>query len=149
MRAGDRMRRDGPCLGPGDSLARAARVVGPDPIGAVPVASEGMLVGVLEARDVARAHPSAVTTLLRTEMPGRLSLIPVRRILRGDTTTVGRRTPLTEAIRLMRRRRVSVLPVTRGEELVGVLTDDVLLEMLVEILDDARGDQPARAGTRP
>jgi acetoin utilization protein AcuB len=113
------------------------------------VASEGLLVGVLEARDVARAHPSAVTTLYRTEVAGRLSLIPVRRILRADTTTVGRRTPVTEAIRLMRRRRVSILPVTRGEELVGVLTDDVLLGMLAELLDDARADQPGREGARP
>jgi CBS domain-containing protein len=125
------------------------QVVGPDRAGAIPVASEGMLVGVLDARDVARAHPSAVTTLYRTEIAGRLTAVPVHRILRADTPTVGRRTPLTEAIRLMQRRRVSVVPVTRGEELVGVLTDDVLLEMLAEILDDAHGDQPRREDARP
>jgi CBS domain-containing protein len=108
-----------------------------------------MLVGVLDACDVACAHPSAATTLSRTEIAGRLTLIPVRRILRADATTVGRRTPLTQAIRLMRRRHVSVVPVTRGEDLVGVLTDDVLLEMLAEMLDDARGDQPGRESARP
>lgn len=144
MRAGDRMRRETACIDPRESLARAAHVVGPDRAGAVPVASESVLMGVLEARDAARAHPSAVTTLSRTEMAHRLTTIPVHRILRTSMTTVGRRTPVTEAIRLMRRRRVSVLPITRGEELIGVLTDDVLLEMLAEILDDGSGDQGAR-----
>jgi len=138
------MRREIACLDPGASLARAAQVIGPDRAGAVLVASEGVLMGVLEARDVARAHPSAVTTLSRSEMVHRLTTIPVHQILPANVTTVGRRTPLTEAIRLMRRRRVSVLPVTRGEELIGVLTDDVLLEMLAEILDDRSGDQGAR-----
>ena len=52
---------------------------------------------------------------------------------------MGRRTPLADAVRLMRTRRLAALPVIQGDRLVGLLTDDDLLEVLAALLD---GDPP-------
>ena len=49
--------------------------------------------------------------------------------------TVGLRTPIREAIRLVRTRHVSPLPTTRGEEMLGVLTEEALLDLLAETLE--------------
>jgi CBS domain-containing protein len=53
---------------------------------------------------------------------------------------VGRRTPLVDAIRLMRARRLAAVPVGQGVRLVGLLTEDDLLALLATLLDE---DSPA------
>jgi CBS domain-containing protein len=57
------------------------------------------------------------------------------RIARPDPPAVGRRTSLADAVRLMRTRRLAALPVIQGDRLVGLLTDDDLLELLAALLD--------------
>lgn len=150
MRVADRMRRDAESVGPHDTVARAVRVLAQPRRGAVPVVSESTLVGVLDRRHVARALPSAATTLRINEIEGRLSRVVVGRILPATITAVGARTPLSEAIRLMRSRHAPLLPVTTGEEVVGVLTEEDLLDLLAEMLDGRpEGQAHERGGTRP
>lgn len=135
MRVADRMRRNPVSVDPRDGVTRAVRVLEQQQTGAIAVVSDSALVGLLDERCVARARPSVVTTLSVGEIDGRLSQVPVGRILPADITAVGARTPLTEAVRLMRTRHVPALPVTRGEELVGVLTEEGLLDLLAELLE--------------
>jgi hypothetical protein len=65
------------------------------------------VIGMLGEIDLALAHPSAATTLTVGEIAGRLAQTPIREILSEGVTAVGPRTPLTEAIRLMRARRLA------------------------------------------
>lgn len=148
MRVTDRMRRPAGALDPRDTVSRAARLLGHQQNGdGIPVVSESTLLGVLDKRHVARARPSAATTLTVGEIEGRLSQVAVGRILPPHFAAVGARTPLNESVRLMRAGHLSVLPVTRGEELIGVLTENALLDLLVEMLAD-RSDaaQPEERG---
>ena len=136
MRVADRMRREPPALDVRGSLGEAARLMARAAVGALPVLRGGALAGVLDAGDVARAHPSAATTLTVGEIHASLDRVRVDRVLRPTLTAVGRRTPLADAIRLMRARRLAALPVVRGDELVGLLTEEDLLDLLATLLDD-------------
>jgi CBS domain-containing protein len=86
---------------------------------------------------LAAVHPSVATTLTYGEVAGRLARIPVQRVLGPEITAVGPRTPLVEAVRLMRARRLKVLPVVRGAELVGLVTEGEMLALLEELLESA------------
>jgi acetoin utilization protein AcuB len=135
------MRRNSPSVDPADDLGHAARLMARQGLRAIPVVRRGELRGVLEEADLASAHPSAATTLSLGEIASRLDRLPVARVLSADITAVGRRTPLGDAIRVMRVRRLPVLPVARGRELVGVLAEEDLLELLAHLLEsDPRSD---------
>jgi acetoin utilization protein AcuB len=135
------MRREPPAVDIRASLGDAAWLMARDRLGAIPVLRHQALVGLLDAGDLARAHPSAATTLTIGEIHARLDQVRVGRVLAAAVTAVGRRTPLVDAIRLMRSRRLAALPVVHGDELVGLLTEEDLLDLLATILDeDPPGD---------
>jgi acetoin utilization protein AcuB len=143
MRVADRMRREPPVLDVHASLGDAARLMARTGLGAIPVLRHRTLVGVVDATDVARAHPSAATTLTVGEIHARLDQVPVGRVLGPIVTAVGVRTSLADAMGLMRARRLATLPVVRGDELVGLLVEEDLLDLLATLLDDdAPGEEP-------
>jgi acetoin utilization protein AcuB len=147
MRVGERMRREPAVAGLRDSLGQARRRLGHHGIRDLPIVDRSTLVGVLSAADVALAQPSAATTLIVGEIHFRLSSISIERVARTDITAVGRRTPLAEAIRLMRARDLATVPVVSGHELIGVLTEEDLLELLADLLttDTSLGPNAARS----
>src|SRR5512144_842683 len=136
MRVAERMRAEPPGVDAGESLGRAGRLLARHRLGALPVVHRHALIGLLDAADLDRAHPSAATSLAIGEIAGRLDRVRVERVLRPDLAAVGRRTPLVDAIRLMRARHLTALPVARGDRLVGLLAEDDLLELLAQLLDE-------------
>ena len=136
MRVAERMRPEPPAVDPGESLGCASRLLARHRLGAVPVVRGHALIGLLDAADLDGAHPSVATTLAIGEIADRLDRVPVERVLRPDLAAVGRRTPLVDAIRLMRARRLAALPVVQGDRLVGLLTEDDLLALLAALLDE-------------
>jgi len=136
MRVAERMRAEPPTVDPGEGLGRAGRLLAHHRLGALPVVRRHALIGLLQAADLDRAHPSAATSLAIGEIAGRLERVRVERVLRPDLAAVGRRTPLVDAIRLMRARHLAALPVVEGERLIGLLTEDDLLVLLAQLLDE-------------
>ena len=64
----------------------------------------------------------------------------IRAILSGqDTATVDRQTPVADAARLMAARRVGALPISDGDDIVGIFTERDALNRIV-----AAGVDPAR-----
>jgi CBS domain-containing protein len=64
----------------------------------------------------------------------------IREILRGqDTATVDRRTLVTDAARLMASRHIGALPISDGDEVVGIFTERDALNRIV-----AAGVDPSR-----
>jgi acetoin utilization protein AcuB len=131
---------------PGESLGRAGRLLARHRLGAIPVVRGQALVGLLDASTLARAHPSAATTLTVGEIHSRLDQVRIGRVLAGDLPAVGRRTPLIDAIRLMRARCLAALPVAQGDRLVGLLAEEDLLELLATLLDGDPPPRPVAAG---
>ena len=139
MRVAERMRREPVAVGPGESLGLAGRLLARHRIDALPVVRRSALVGLLAAVDVDRAHPAVASTLAIREIPARLDRVRIDRVIQPAGTSVGRRTPLVDAIRLMRARRLPALPVSEGDRLVGLLTEDDLLALLATLLEE---DEP-------
>jgi acetoin utilization protein AcuB len=147
MRVAERMRREPVAVGPGESLGLAGRLLARHRIDALPVVRRSALVGLLAAVDIDRAHPSVASTLAVREIPARLDRVRIDRVIQRAVTSVGRRTPLVDAIRLMRARRLPALPVTEGERLVGLLSEDDLLALLATLLEeDEATTRPRAAG---
>ena len=136
MRVAERMRRHIAALDARDSIARAAQLLAQEGVRAIPVVRRSALVRMIGETDVALARPSAATTLTIGEVAGRLAQIPIGQVPSAGVPAVGPRTPITEAIRLMRAWRLAALPVVRGEELLGVLTEEDLLDLLIETIED-------------
>jgi acetoin utilization protein AcuB len=133
VRARDLMRRD-LAVRPDESLDRAARLMASAGVGEIPVADRGRLVGVLAERDLAAAHPSAATTLSVGEIRGWLDRVPVRKVMATGATAVGPDTPVVEAIRLMRAKHLTAVPVVRDDQLVGLVTRSDVLAVLEGLL---------------
>ena len=144
MRVAERMRREPPTVERGESLGHAGRLLARHRLGALPVVRGHALIGLLDAADLDRAHPSAATTLAVGEITARLDRVRVERVLRPGFPAVGRRTPLVDAIRLMRTRHLTALPVAQGDRLIGLLAEDDLLTLLAALLDE----EPPRTSPR-
>jgi acetoin utilization protein AcuB len=136
VRVAERMRREPPTVDPRESLGRAGRLLARHRLGALPVVHRHALIGLLDAADLDRAHPSAATTLAVGEIADRLDRVRVERVLRPGLVAVGRRTPLVDAVRLMRARHLTALPVAQGDRLIGLLTEDDLLTLLAALLNE-------------
>jgi len=69
-----------------------------------------------------------------------------------NVVTIGEDTPFEEAARVMADKRIGCLPVMRGEELVGIISDNDLFNVMVNLLGARRSGlrvtvkQPDRAG---
>lgn len=93
----------------------------------------GRLVGLVSHRELERAEPSAITTLDAGEVNYLLSKVTAGRIMRTEVITCGPKTLVEEAGQLMREKRVGCLPVVDGERLVGIITDDDILDFFLAI----------------
>jgi len=62
--------------------------------------------------------------------------VPVSEVMQRDPVTVAPETPTLEAIALMRRHRVSCLPVVKHGHLVGIVTEDQYMEIAGRLLEE-------------
>ncbi|MET0625502.1 MAG: CBS domain-containing protein [Pyrinomonadaceae bacterium] len=100
---------------PDDLVEMVARVMEWRDVRHVPVEDEeGRLVGIVSHRSLLR--------MLSNRLPGEGELVAVRQIMNTDPISVAPTTPVSEAVELMRSRRVGSLPVVEGGRLVGIVT---------------------------
>ena len=106
------------CVGPGQSVESAAKVLEHYNIGALPVCTaQGMLCGMLTDRDL----------VTRCIAMGKLpSATAVREVMTRQVISVGPDMDATVAAHLMGRKRVRRLPVVEGGKVRGILSLDDL-----------------------
>jgi CBS domain-containing protein/gamma-glutamylcysteine synthetase len=63
-------------------------------------------------------------------------------IMLTDVTTVRPETTTIEAIRIMRRLRISCLPVVHDDRLIGIVTDEDFMEIASRLLEEQLGGKP-------
>ena len=103
------------------TVAEAARLLGAEDVGSLPVVEGDRLVGVLTDRDI----------VLRVVREGRgPAATTVADVATRELETARPEQPLDEALRLMARRQVRRLPVLDGGRLVGILAQ-------ADVADDA------------
>jgi acetoin utilization protein AcuB len=129
------MTRNPVTITPFTSFPEAFRIIREEGIRHLPVVDEdGKLVGILAQVDLLHASPSTATTFTIFEMSYVLANLHIQEVMSSPPITVPDDAPLEEAARVMVEKRIGCLPVMRGDELVGMITETDIFEVFVEVL---------------
>lgn len=91
------------------------------------------LQGLITRQEIAETEPSAITTLSVGEANYLLSKLKVSDAMITEVITCTPKTLIEEAGRVMRVNRISCLPVVEDGILVGLITDDDILDFLLDV----------------
>ena len=119
MRIEDWMKFPVHAVRPLDSIARARAVLEQYRINQLPVVVDNRLVGIITDRDLRR-------------LTGMLDATKVKDAMTENVITVTPTTPINEAARLLRQRKIGGLPVVEDGRLAGMITVTDVLEALTE-----------------
>ena len=129
----DRMSRNPITTYPAATVPDAQQVMQGSKVRQLPVLNtKGNLVGIVSLDDILRVLPSPATSLSVHELNYLIERMKVEDVMTTDVITVTEDTALEEAGRIMADNRVSGLPVMRGDELVGIITESHLFNVLLE-----------------
>lgn len=120
-------------VGPEESLMHAVELMRLKRIRRIPVVKGDDLVGLVTAGDLKKAQPSALIDS-QEDFDRVMEGTPVSRIMTRTLVTVEETASLIEATRTLHTTKFGALPVLRGGQLVGILTDSDLARSLVELL---------------
>lgn len=100
----------------------------------VPILDGGKLVGIVSDRDVKQAMFSAASVTEGRERSRLLDELTAGQIMSRAVVTIGPMFGVEEAARLMATRKISAVPVTEGDRLVGLLTETDVLQLFVRAM---------------
>ena len=124
---------------PDASVPDALKVIQGAKVRQLPVLDKnGALVGIVSLADLFRASPSPATSLSVWEIDYLLEQIKVESVMTKKVITATEDMPLEEAGRIMADNRISGLPVIRGNELVGMISESELFSTLMELFGARR-----------
>lgn len=132
------MTRDPATVSPNDSIRVAIERMRERGCRRLPVVENSKLIGIVSDRDLRRATNSPLVLRERGYDEYMLDHVFVRACTSPNPITVTPRTPMLEAAKLMRNRKIGGLPVVEGEYLVGIVTETDLLNYLIRILETER-----------
>src|SRR5262245_6176514 len=131
------MTRDLVTVPPDDDRAGAAVVLPRRQVRRVLVTRPGALglrlVGIASVRDVARAFPPDVNPLSASAL-GRPIGRTVADVMSADVETVTPETPIEDAARCLRERKIGALPVLRAHVPVGIITESDIFQAFLEVV---------------
>jgi acetoin utilization protein AcuB len=131
----ERMSRHPITISPDTSLYDALRIMREEKIRRLPVLDKkGKLVGIVLEKDLLYASPSPATSLSVYELNYLVSRIKIADLMTTDVITVCEDCPLEEAARIMADNDIGGLPVMRGDQLVGMITESDLFKVFLELL---------------
>jgi acetoin utilization protein AcuB len=100
----------------------------------LPVLDGGKLVGIVSDRDVKQSMASAASMTEGRERDRLLDELTAGQIMARTVVTIGPTVGIEEAARLMATRKISALPVTEGDRLVGIVTETDVLQLFVRAM---------------
>lgn len=92
------------------------------------------LIGLVSESDLLSSSPSQATSLSMYEISSLLDKLTVDKIMATPVVAVEEDCSLAGAARIMLDNRVGALPVMRGEELVGIITETDIFKAFVEVM---------------
>jgi acetoin utilization protein AcuB len=91
------------------------------------------LVGIVTEKELLYASPSPVTSLSIHEIHYLMAKITVDEVMTTELVTVDEDTAIEEAALLMVDNGIGALPVMRGQQLVGIITETDLFKTFIEL----------------
>ena len=134
MIVSDLMSKNPICTTPDTSVTDARALMTKEKVNKLPVLDrDSRLVGILTKNDLARAAPSAATTLDMYEMGYLLSKLKVEKVMTKNPVTVQDDEVIEEAARIMADKDIGCLPVMKDDLLVGIVTESDLFHKFIEM----------------
>ena len=123
------MNTDITTIRPDDSLELAGQQMVWNDLRIIPVEDkEHRLMGVVSYHDILQHHTEVTDN-------SEASAIPVRAVMTGDPITVSPTSSILGAVRLMEEHSLSSLPVVEDGQLVGLLTENVIMQIAGQLLE--------------
>jgi len=129
----DVMTRNLITVDPETSFTDALKIMRKNKIRRLPVLEKGKLVGIVTEKDILYASPSKATTLDVWELHYLLNKLKIREIMTRDVVTIQEDTPVEEAAKIMVDNKIGALPVVKGDELVGIITETDIFKVFLEM----------------
>lgn len=95
---------------------------------------KGNLIGIVSDKDLLNAAPSDATTLSVWEMNYLLAQVKVKDVMTKKVLTVTEDTPIEEAAYVMVQNKIGGMPVMRGNQVVGLITETDLFKIFLELM---------------
>jgi acetoin utilization protein AcuB len=134
MLIGERMTYPVVTVSPDLPISEALSLMRKEHIRRTPVIQDGKLVGIVSNEDLLNASPSPATSLSVFEMTYLLSKITVKDVMTRNVLTITEDMAIEEGARIMVDNKIGGLPVMRGEELVGIITETDLFKVFMELM---------------
>ena len=134
MNVGKRMTSPLVIVSPTLSIMDALAMMNREKIRHMPVVDKYKLIGIVTKNDLLNASPSKATTLTMWEINSLLAKITIKDVMSSPVITTTEDTPIEEAARIMVDNQISCLPVMRGNELVGIITETDLFKIFMELM---------------
>lgn len=115
----------------------------------LPIVEGDRLVGIVTDRDIQRFAPSLLSKITPEEYNEIFENTPLSKVMTRHLLTVTPFTPLREAAIILNEKKVGCLPVVEGERLVGIVTRNDLLGLLVRLLEKLPAPQEAPRSVEP
>ncbi|WP_369404275.1 CBS domain-containing protein [Secundilactobacillus collinoides] len=101
----------------------------------LPVIDGNQLVGLVTESSISEASPSKATSLSIYEVNYLFNKMTVGEVMVKDVKTVAQTAQLEDAIYQMRQNNIGVLPVMDGADVVGIITNNDILNAFLDITD--------------
>lgn len=139
MNVSERMTRNVITVAPDTPFQDALSLMRENNVRRLPVVDKrGRLVGIVVEKDLLYASPSPATSLSVFEIHYLLSKIKVSDVMTRRVISVGEDCPLEEAARILVDNKIGSLPIMRGNELVGIITETDIFKVFAEALGGRR-----------
>lgn len=133
MAVKDFMTTDVVCISATTTVAKAADLMREKGLRRLPVVEKDKLIGLITATTMAEAMPSKATSLSIYEMNYLLNKTIVRDIMIKQVVTVSGYQQLEDAIYLMMKHKIGVLPVVEQGAVKGIITDRDIFKAFLEV----------------
>ncbi len=121
-------------VSPSENILNAMNIMKTKSINRLPVVKSGKLVGLVTDGDLRAASPSPVTSLSRFEMNELLSKVSIKDVAVKRIVTCTPDTLIEDAALLMREHKIGALPVMEGDKLVGIITENNIMDAFLDIM---------------
>ena len=143
MAVKDFMTRKVVYISPDTTVAHVADIMREQGLHRLPVIENDKLVGLVTEGTIAEASPSKATSLSIYEMNYLLNKTKIKDVMIRKVITVSQYASLEDAIYLMLKNKVGILPVVDNEQVYGVITDRDIFKAFLEV--SGYGEEGVRA----